>query len=159
MQKAPLRSHFGKMETRATFFNAWIGMTEFALAYLLPAGFLPTLFPQFAGIDPPMSLYVLMIALASSLLAYVIIGWMSDHIGSKRAIYVFSLLGIVLSIPMFFLLLLLSSSLILKAATASILTFTVTGAWGIFLSCLSEKFPVQIRATGVGSTFNRGFLI
>lgn len=159
VEKSPLRTLFGKRETRNSFFNAWIGMTGFALAYWLTAGFLPTLLPEFAGIEAPVSLYVLMIALASSLLAYIIIGWMSDRFGSKRSIYVFSLLGIVFSAPMLYLLFLPSSSLILKTMAASVLTFTATGAWGIFPSYLSEKFPAPIRATGVGSTFNSGFLI
>lgn len=157
--KSPLRSLFGEKETRNSFFNAWIGMTGFALAYWLTAGFLPTLLPRFAGIDPPMSLYVLMIALSSSLLAYIIIGWMSDRYGSKKSIYTFSLLGIVFSVPMLYILFLPTASLVLKTLAASALTFTVTGAWGIFPSYLSEKFPASIRATGVGSTFNSGFLI
>ncbi len=159
VEKSPLKSIFGKRETRNSFFNAWIGMTGFAIAYWLTAGFLPTLLPRFAGIDPPTSIYVLMIALSSSLLAYIIIGWMGDRYGSRRAIYFFSILGIIFSVPMLYLLLLPSSGLVIKTLAASILTFTVTGAWGIFPSYLSDKFPAPIRVTGVGSTFNSGFLI
>ncbi len=159
LEKSPLKALFGNREARSSFFNAWIGMTGFALAYWLTAGFLPTLLPRFAGIDPPVSLYILMAALASSLVAYIIIGWMSDRIGRKRAIYVFSSLGIVFSVPMLYLLLLPSSTLATKALAATVLTFTVTGAWGIFPSYLYEKFPASIRTTGVGSTFNSGFLI
>ncbi len=159
IENSPLRKLFGERETRNSFFNAWIGMTGFALAYWLTAGFLPTLLPRFAGIDSPVSIYVLMVALASSLFAYLIIGWLSDHIGARRSIHLFSLLGIVFSVPMLYLLFLPSSGLALKTLSASILTFTVTGAWGIFPSYLSGKFPAPIRATGVGSTFNSGFLI
>ncbi len=159
VEKAPLRNLFGNRETRNSFFNAWVGMTGFALAYWLTAGFFPTLLPEYAGIGSPVSLYVLMFALASSLLAYIIIGWMSDRIGSRRSIYFFSLLGIVFSVPMLYILLQPSFGLLVKALAAAVLTFTVTGAWGIFPSYQSEKFPAPIRATGVGSTFNSGFLI
>lgn len=159
VEKSPLRKLFGNRVTRSAFFNAWIGMTGFALAYWLTSGFLPTLLPDYAGVGSPTSLYILMLALGTSLFAYIIIGWMSDRIGRKRSIYIFAGLGIAFSVPMLYLLLLPSSTLLIKAVAASVLTFTVTGAWGIFPSYLSEKFPASIRVTGTGSTFNSGFLI
>ncbi len=159
LAKAPFRTLFGTKATRNAFFNAWIGMTGFALAYWLTAGFLPVLLPDYAGISFPVSLYVLMAALLSSLFAYLIIGWLSDVIGRKRSIFLFSALGAIFAIPMLYILIGTDSSLLVKAAAASALTFTATGVWGIFPVYLSEKFPTEVRDTGVGSSFNSGFLI
>ena len=159
IENSPLRSLFGNKITRNTFINSWIGMTGFALAYWLTAGFLPTLLPTYAKTSSALSLMILMVALASSLFAYIIVGAVSDRIGRKKAIYIFSILGAAFALPTLYLILNPGSSLLIIALSASVLTFTATGVWGIFPVYLSEKFPTQLRDTGVGSTFNSGFII
>ncbi|MCL4363601.1 MFS transporter, partial [Candidatus Marsarchaeota archaeon] len=42
---------------------------------------------------------------------------------------------------------------------ASVIGFLTTGVYGVIPSFLSEKFPTNVRSSGVGLGFNGGFII
>jgi len=44
-------------------------------------------------------------------------------------------------------------------AAASVLAFLTTGIYGVIPAYLSEKFSTDVRSTGVGFSFNGGFII
>ena len=157
-ERNPLRALFKNRSTRYAYIIGSIGMTGYALSYWATAGFLPTLLPAYGGIKPPVSLYVMMVALVASLIGYLTIGALSDSIGLKKSIYIFLILGGVFDIPMFYVIL-GSFGFLAKLVASAVLLFSVTGVWGILPRYLAERYPTKVRDSGVGATFNSGFII
>jgi MFS family permease len=71
----------------------------------------------------------------------------------------FAVLGSVSGVPAMYIILRGGFGLMSVTIAASLLAFFTTGVYGVIPSYLSEKFPTKIRSTGVGSSFNAGFII
>ncbi len=122
-------------------------------------GFYPTTLPEFFKIGFPDFLYIVIIAILTSFLGYFSSGYISDRIGRKKALYMFSALGIVLAFPTMYGMFTGAYGILMAGFLTSLLAFVTTGAYGVIPAYLSEKFPTRVRGTGVGISFNGGFIV
>ena len=159
LDEAPIRSVFTKKRYLHSFGTGMIIMSGIAWLYSLTLGFYPTTLVDYAGIAFPFYTYIVIAAILSSLAGYLISGAASDAIGRKRTIFLFAIIGSVASLPANYFLFNTSSGLIAITVLASVLAFTTTGIYGVIPAYLSEKFPTRIRGTGVGISFNAGFIV
>ncbi|BAB59211.1 metabolite transporter [Thermoplasma volcanium GSS1] len=136
-----------------------LAMTGIAWVYGLTLGFFPTVLSFDGFLKFPYFLYVVITAILVSLLGYLSSGYLSDHIGRRTVMVIYSILAIIFSIPLTFLIIKhylgFSGSLIF----ASIIAFLTTGIYGVIPSFLSEKYPTEVRSTGTGIGFNGGFIL
>jgi MHS family proline/betaine transporter-like MFS transporter len=93
------------------------------------------------------------------LLGYVVAGFASDRIGRRLTMVIYSTLAIIAAIPLTRLLLGHAYGFYGAVITASVIAFLTTGVYGVIPAFLAEKFPTSIRSTGVGFSFNGGFIV
>ncbi len=155
----PIKTLFGNKTYRNAFFLGMLAMTGIAWLYSLTLGFYPTTLPEFFGIGFPYFLHIVIVAILVSFVGYFSSGYISDFIGRKRALYLFSGLGIILAFPTMYGMFTGAYGIYMATFLASLLAFVTTGAYGVIPAYLAEKFPTKIRGTGVGVSFNGGFII
>ena len=136
-----------------------LAMTGIAWVYGLTLGFYPTVLSYHNFLKFPYFLYVVIVAILVSLLGYLISGFISDIIGRRLTMIVFSVAAIVLAIPLTYLILRHAYGFYGTMALASLLAFLTTGIYGVIPAYLSEKFQTDVRSTGVGFSFNGGFIV
>lgn len=158
IKKSPIRIVFSRKYIGA-FLSGALAMTGIAWLYSLTLGYYPTILPIFTSIAFPTTIYIVIAAILASFAGYFTSGYVSDIIGRKKTIYVFSILGIIFAFPSVYVLFNSSYGAVPIAIMASILAFVTTGIYGVIPAFLSEKFPTEVRDTGVGSSFNSGFII
>lgn len=159
VESTPIRTLFKNRLHLSAWLSGFLAMAGISWLYSLTLGFYPTILPSFAKISPLVSTYVVIVAILSSLVGYLLSGLVSDYVGRKKALALFALLGSVASVPSMYVILRGAFGLTNVTIAASLLAFFTTGAYGVIPSYLSEKFPTKIRSTGVGSSFNAGFII
>ncbi len=162
IEKAPVRALFRNRAYRRAWAEGALSMTGIAWLYSLTLGFYPTIFPTKAvdvNVSFPSFDYIVIAAILTSFLGYYASGWLSDRVGRRRAIIAFSALGIVTGFPLTDLVFGDVYGIWATGLVASLLAFVTTGVYGVMPSYLSEKFPTAVRGTGVGFSFNSGFIV
>ncbi len=155
--KMPLSEILKNGETLKKVLTGILFVVGMSWIYGLTLGFFPTVLALKKLFVFPQTLYVVIIALIAAVLGYLSSGFVSDFIGRKKTIIIFSLLAIIIS--------LFATQVVSKTSNfvscsvfASILGFFSSGLYGITPAYLSEKFPTYIRSTAVGISFNFGFI-
>jgi MFS family permease len=159
LSKEPIRALFTSRSTALPFVSGVLAMTGIAWVYSLTLGFYPTILSVNGFMSYPTYIYVVIIAILTSLAGYLVSGWSSDRSGRRRVMTMFSALAIILAIPLGYLIMGQSLGYVGVGLFASLLAVLTTGIYGVIPAFLSEKFPTEIRATGVGVSFNAGFII
>ena len=157
--KAPLSLLFKNRSTRNGVFTGILAMTGIAWVYGLTLGFFPTILSLHNFMGFPAFVYVVITAILFSLVGYFISGKVSDIIGRRNIMIIFSVLAIILSVPLTYAIMNHSLGILGAVLWASVIGFLTTGVYGVIPSFLSEKFPTNIRSSGVGLGFNGGFII
>ena len=159
ISKSPVRELLRDRKNLTGALTGMLAMTGIAWVYGLTLGFYPTAL-QFHGFMAfPDFLYVVIGSILFSLVGYMTSGAVSDRIGRKKMIYIYSIIAIIFSIPLAYAIFTRALGPIGVGIFASILAFLTTGIYGVIPSYLSEKFPTRIRSTGVGLGFNGGFIL
>lgn len=155
----PIRSLFFSRKYIFSFLLGVVMMTGIAWVYYLTLGFYPTTLQEYSGVGSPLFAFIIIIAILTSFVGYMVSGIVSDHIGRKRTIIIFVILALIATFPADYVIFQGSHQPIMIGIFASILAFSTTGIYGVIPSFLSEKFPTRIRGTGVGVSFNSGFIV
>jgi MFS family permease len=159
VNKAPLTTILRNPLYRIGMLTGVLAMTGIAWIYGLTLGFYPTILSYHGFMKFPYYLYVIIVAILISLVGYLTSGFISDLIGRRMAMIIFSVLAIVISIPTTYLILTHAYGFYGAVALASLLAFVTTGVYGVIPAYLSEKFSTDVRSTGVGFSFNGGFIV
>lgn len=157
--KAPFTTILRTKEYAIGALTGILAMTGIAWVYGLTLGFFPTILSLHGFMQFPYFLYVVIIAILISLLGYVVAGFASDRIGRRLTMVIYSTLAIIAAIPLTRLLLGHAYGFYGAVITASVIAFLTTGVYGVIPAFLAEKFPTSIRSTGVGFSFNGGFIV
>lgn len=119
--------------------------------YLLYA-YMPIYLNQVVGISLADALTINTISLLFFTILVPITGWLSDRIG-KRPLFLFSCLGfITCSLPLFSLF--LEKDFTLSLCAMLVLTLFMAAFQGPFPAMLHEFFPIKIRASAMGLSYN-----
>lgn len=159
LDEAPVRSVFRDRKYLYSFASGMIIMSGIAWLYSLTVGFYPTTLVDYVGLAFPFSTYIVIAAILSSLVGYLVSGSVSDRIGRKNTILAFAIIGAAFAFPGNYFIFTGNSGIFLLGIIASALAFATTGIYGVIPAFLSEKFPTRIRGTGVGISFNAGFIV
>ncbi|MHB1830159.1 MAG: MFS transporter [Candidatus Micrarchaeaceae archaeon] len=159
LSSSPIKEIFLHKGTLYSFLTGALAMTGIAWVYSLTLGLYPTILSINNFMPFPTFIYVVIIAILSSLLGYLLSGYASDRIGRRLTIGIYSAFSIALALPLSYVIMTESFGYVGVAIAASILAFLTTGIYGVIPAFLSEKFPTKLRSTGVGISFNGGFII
>ncbi|WP_291490726.1 MFS transporter [Desulfurella sp.] len=156
--RKPLKEIFTRKKELNGLLTGILAMTGIAWIYGLTLGFYPTILSFHKFILFPKFLYVVIVAILSSLVGYILSGYISDKIGRKKIIIIYSITAIVFSVGLTYLIthILNFYEIVLLS---SVLAFITTGIFGVMPSFLAEKFSTIVRNTGVGASFNGGFIL
>ncbi|MGI9072777.1 MAG: MFS transporter [Bryobacteraceae bacterium] len=113
----------------------------------------PTFLQRFWKFGPVERSAISAISMVGALIGGVVIGWVSDRIGRRRAM-VFSLLAGILVTPLWA----YAPQLTLLVIGAFLMQFCVQGAWGVIPAHLSELSPNEIRGFMPGFAYQCGVL-
>src|SRR3569833_2826628 len=111
----------------------------------------PTFLQRFWKFGPVERSAISAISMVGALIGGVVIGWISDRIGRRRAM-VFSLLAWILVTPLWA----YAPQLTLLVVGAFLMQFCVQGAWGVIPAHLTELSPNEIRGFYPGVTYQLG---
>lgn len=156
INKAPFTTILRNPAYRLGALTDVLAMTGIAWVYGLTLGFYPTVLSYHNFTKFPYFLYVVILV---SLLGYLTSGFTSDVIGRRVTMVVFSATAIALAIPLTYLILKHAYGFYGTMTLASLLAFLTTGIYGVIPAYLSEKFQTDVRSTGVGFSFNGGFIL
>ena len=159
LSRSPLTALFKNKESRSGLFAGILAMTGIAWVYGLSLGFFPTILSTKGFMAFPSFLYVVIVAILMSLVGYFVSGAVSDRIGRRNIMFVYSILGIIFAIPLTYALYTHALGFWGAMLFASALAFLTTGVYGVIPAFLAEKFPTNTRSSGVGLGFNGGFIV
>ena len=159
ISKAPLRTLFSNRKSFAGVITGMLAMTGIAWVYGLTLGFFPTVLSVHNFMGFPDFIYVVIIAIIVSLVGYMIAGGVSERIGRRNMMIVYSVLAIIFAIPLTYAIMTHTLGFYGAIFFASVIAFLTTGIYGVIPAFLSEKFPTSIRSSGVGVGFNGGFIL
>lgn len=157
IEKTPLKKVVSGIH-RKPFFMALIITTGLMYAYYASIGFMPTLLSDYVHLGRSEIAIMMTAATFSSIIGYVFSGWVSQKIGRIRTIGIFSVLTVILAVPLM-IGLYHASSISERIFYNSVLIMIATSGFGPMPAFLSEKFPTQIRNTSAGFVFNSGLII
>ena len=157
--RAPLSALFKNSKTTMGVVTGILAMTGIAWVYGLTLGFYPTILSVGNFMTFPSYIYVVIIAILLSLIGYFAAGYFSDFIGRRNVMMIYSIIGIILAVPLTYLIITHSLGFYGALLFASALAFITTGVYGVMPSFLAEKFPTQVRSSGTGIGFNGGFIL
>lgn len=157
-KKNPLKRSFSPTIVYNVILGA-LAMTGIAWVYGLTLGFFPTVLSVHAFMKFPYFIYVVITAILISLLGYMASGYLSDIIGRRLTMVIFSSMAIILAIPLTYMIMGHYLGFTGALIFASIIAFVTTGVYGVIPSYLAEKFPTEMRSTGTGIGFNGGFIL
>ena len=156
---SPVLALFKNKESRAGLFAGILAMTGIAWVYGLSLGFFPTILSMKGFMAFPSFIYVVIVAILVSLVGYFVSGSVSDVLGRRNMMFIYSILGIIFAIPLTYALYTHVLGFWGAMLFASALAFLTTGIYGVIPAFLAEKFPTKIRSSGVGLGFNGGFIV
>ncbi len=159
VSRAPIRTIFSNRQLLVGVLTGMLAMTGIAWVYGLTLGFFPTILSLNSFMAFPTFVYIVIAAILTSLVGYIASGSISDRLGRRNMMVIFSVLAIAVSLPFTYMLLNHTGGAVGVGVFASILAFLTTGIYGVIPAFLSEKFPTNVRSTGVGFGFNGGFII
>ncbi|MGC8586719.1 MAG: MFS transporter [Candidatus Micrarchaeia archaeon] len=157
--RAPLSELFKSRKNAFGVMTGILAMTGIAWVYGLTLGFYPTVLSVHGFMSFPDYIYVVIIAILVSLLGYMTSGGVSEMIGRRAMMILYSVIGIIFAVPLTYLIMTHALGFYGALLFASVLAFITTGIYGVIPSFLSEKFPTSVRSSGVGLGFNGGFII
>ncbi len=157
--RTPIRALFRNRDTRRGVFTGVLAMTGIAWVYGLTLGFFPTILSSRGFMAFPSFLYVVIIAILLSLVGYFTSGMVSDRIGRRNVMFAYSMLAMLLAVPLTYLIYTHALGFWGALLFASALAFLTTGIYGVIPAFLAEKFPTKLRSTGMGIGFNGGFIV
>ena len=114
----------------------------------------PTFLQRFWKFGPVQRSAISAISMVGALAGGIVIGWLSDRIGRRRAM-VFSLLAGILVTPLWA----YAPQVTLLVTGAFLMQFCVQGAWGVIPAHLSELSPTEIRGFMPGFAYQCGVLL
>lgn len=153
----PLKEIFSKKERRP-FFMSLIILTGLMYAYYASIGFFPTFFQEYQNLERSEVAIIMVGATAAILAGTIFTGYISQRIGRRKTLSVFSFAAIILSTPLV-LGLFDASSIFDKTLYSMALVFVAATCFGVIPAFLSEIFPTRIRNSGAGTVFNGGLII
>ncbi|MGC8570280.1 MFS transporter [Caldivirga sp.] len=159
INKAPFTTILRNPAYRLGALTGVLAMTGIAWVYGLTLGFYPTVLSYHNFLKFPYFLYVVIVSILISLLGYLTSGFISDMIGRRLTMIIFSVAAVIASIPVTYLILTHAYGFYGTMALASLIAFLTTGVYGVIPAYLSEKFSTDVRSTGVGFSFNGGFIV
>jgi len=113
----------------------------------------PTFLQRERGLDPRAVATMAVIYTSGALVGGIVVGWLSDRIGRRRAMAGATLLA-VLAVPLW----VFPHSFGWLAAGALMMQFMVQGAWGVIPVHLSELSPPQARGLFTGLAYQIGVM-
>ncbi|MGZ6186637.1 MAG: MFS transporter, partial [Candidatus Binataceae bacterium] len=113
----------------------------------------PTFLQHERGLDPRAVATMAVIYTSGALVGGIVVGWLSDRIGRRRAMAGATLLA-VLAVPLW----VFPHSFGWLAAGALMMQFMVQGAWGVIPVHLSELSPPQARGLFTGLAYQIGVM-
>jgi SHS family lactate transporter-like MFS transporter len=114
----------------------------------------PTFLQRFWKFGPVERSAISAISMVGALIGGIVVGWVSDRIGRRRAM-VLSLLAGILVTPLWA----YAPRLTLLVTGAFLMQFCVQGAWGVIPAHLSELSPNEIRGFMPGFAYQCGVLV
>lgn len=159
LDESPIRTVFTKSKYLHAFGTGMLITSGISWLYNLTVGFYSTTLVNYVGIAFPYYTYIVIAAILSSLVGYLASGAMSDSIGRKNTVIAFALVGMIAAFPANYFLYANVFGLLPIGILACVLALSTTGIYGVIPAFLSEKFPTRIRGTGVGASFNSGFIV
>ena len=153
------RSSFASIgQAFASNWKLFLYLTGFMMAMHMSSHGTQDLYPTFLekdwGIVGQQKAALTAISMIGAILGGLCLGWISDHIGRRRAMTA-SLLGAVVSIPLWA----FSHTLPLLILGAVMMQFCVQGAWGVVPAYAAELSPDSVRGTLPGLSNQFGVLL
>jgi MFS family permease len=130
-------------------------MTGLVYMYHGSISILPTYLQQFGEFGKNEIARLMIYATTSSWLGMILTGWISQKIGRKKAITIFCISSIIVSIPL--------AGLIIQKENwyelfVIIFAFIVSTASGPIPAFFSERFPTSLRNSAAGFSYNAGLI-
>ncbi|WP_260927033.1 MFS transporter [Novosphingobium sp. 9] len=154
---SPVRALFASRDYRNRFFVNLMLSSGAGAVYYLTAGYLPTYLKLVSKVPAAEASTLMLFGSVAGAVSSLLLGEWSQHIGRKK---VFLLTGVLCLVALPLLIVTMASatgfSLIWHALAISFLGSAVFGPLMIFLN---ERFPVELRATGTGLSWNTGFAV
>jgi MFS family permease len=130
-------------------------MTGLVYMYHGSISILPTYLQQFGEFGKNEIARLMIYATTSSWLGMILTGWISQKIGRKKAITIFCISSIIVSIPL--------AGLIIQKENwyelfVIIFAFIVSTASGPIPAFFSERFPTILRNSAAGFSYNAGLI-
>ncbi|MFZ0889944.1 MAG: MFS transporter [Candidatus Binataceae bacterium] len=113
----------------------------------------PTFLERERGLGPHAVAAIALIYNVGALIGGLCFGYLSDHLGRRRAMAAAAVLG-VLSVPFW----LYPRSIVWLSAGAFMMQFMVQGAWGVVPAHLAELSPPEVRGLFSGLGYQLGVL-
>jgi MFS family permease len=154
LEHSPLRIALAKAHRREFLLCACI-MTGLVYMYHGSISILPTYLQQFGGFEKGHVAQMMIFATASSWVGMVVTGWLSQKIGRKKAVLVFAVSSIFVSIPLAAAVL---EDLSYVALYVVVYAFVISTASGPIPAFFSERFPTQARNSAAGFSYNAGLI-
>ena len=154
---SPLRTLFRPPHRNVLLVNLLITFGGGA-AYYLSSGYMPSFLRLVNGLPNGEASKVLIAASVCAFFASLLVGFISDFIGRKRAFLLVGILSIVL-LPMMFIGMGKGRDVMSVMPYALGIAFLGNAAYAPILIFLNERFPTMLRASGTGLSWNIGFAI
>jgi MFS family permease len=155
LEKSPLMKLVLGKEFRREFFLCACIMTGLVYMYHGSISILPTYLQQFGQLGKEDVALIMIFATASSWIGMIVTGWLSQKIGRRKAILIFVISSILVSVPLAKLLL---AEGIVVILFATVYAFIVSTASGPVPAFFSERFPTQLRNSAAGFSYNAGLI-
>ncbi len=155
LERSPLRTIVLGKKYRKEFFLCAAIMTGLVYMYHGSISILPTYLQQFGTFDKGDVARIMIYATASSWIGMIVTGWLSQKTGRKKAMLVFVMMSVALSVPLADAILNKTNLVIIYIV---VFAFVVSTASGPVPAFFSERFPTQVRNSAAGFSYNAGLI-
>jgi len=155
--RAPFKEIFSKKERKPLFLSLLL-LTGLMYAYYATVGFFPTFFEDYQNLERSDVSIIMIGSTLAILVGIIFTGYISQLLGRRKTLTVFSLAAIFLSIPLVWGLF-DAKSIFDKTLYSMAIVFVSTTGFGVIPAFLSERFPTRIRTGASGLVFNGGLII